>query len=279
MLKNNLKREPKRNLKIPLFIVTKQQSTRAIDEMNRRGLRSSTRRQTKASSSLRPQTTTRRAPSTTQTRPKLKPCPSKMRQTKAPSSLRSGTTEQTKLKWLQEKLLLAKIEKTNRPFQAFNLQQACNSEPEIFGESGPGLRRLFQYRFKYLKKLSIDKYVNFLKKHEENPSATTQRLLLKATTSQGSGKRVAKKFGKTGMRVAKVSRSDDEVAEVEAVAVAVDEECETEEEDEVMAQVVSPNTNSRSAAERIGELAQLLKTGMVTKKQYEKKKEAIINSI
>ena len=211
----------------------------------------------------------------TRTRPKLKPCPSTRRQTKAPSSLRSQTTtraprsRQPKLKPLQDKLLLEYIEKTNQPIQDFNLLQACNSEPRIFGVSGTELRRLYQYRFKYLKTLPIDKYVNFLRKYDQNPSATTQRLLLEATTSQGSGMRAA-------MSVANISRSDDEVMEVEAIAVDDDE---TEDENEVMAQVLSPNTNSRSAAERISEIAQLLKTGMVTEKQYEKKKEAIIDSI
>ncbi len=119
------------------------------------------------------------------------------------SPTKPPTKTPAKLKPWQEKLLLEYIEKTNQPIQDFDLLQACNSKPRIFGVSATELRCLYQYRFKYLKTLPIDKYVNFLRKYGQNPSATTQRLLLEATTSQGSGKRAVKKFGKTGMQVAK----------------------------------------------------------------------------
>jgi hypothetical protein len=92
-------------------------------------------------------------------------------------------SDKNKLKPWQEKLLLEHIEEANEPIQDFNLLEACNSEPRTFGASGTERRRLFQYRFKYLKNLSIAKYVDFLKKFEQNPSATTQRLLLEAANT------------------------------------------------------------------------------------------------
>jgi hypothetical protein len=92
-------------------------------------------------------------------------------------------TDDNKLKPWQNKLLVERIEETNQPYRDFDLLQACNSEPRIFGTSGTDLRRAYQYKFKYLKKLSIDKYVKFLRKHDQNPSATTQRLHLEATNA------------------------------------------------------------------------------------------------
>jgi hypothetical protein len=85
-----------------------------------------------------------------------------------------------KLKLWQNKLLFEHIKKTNQPVQEFNLQQACNSKPRIFGVAGSDLCHLYQYRFKYLTTLSIDRYVSFLRKYDQNPSATMQRLLLEA---------------------------------------------------------------------------------------------------
>jgi hypothetical protein len=92
-------------------------------------------------------------------------------------------TEYSALKPWQHKLLLEQIEETNQPVQDFNLLHACNCEPRIFGVAGTELRRLYQYRFKYLKSLPIDRYVRFLRKYGQNPSATTQRLLLEATNT------------------------------------------------------------------------------------------------
>ena len=92
-------------------------------------------------------------------------------------------TEHSTLKPWQHKLLLEHIEETNQPVQDFNLLHACNCEPRIFGVAGTELRRLYQYRFKYLKSLSIDKYMHSLRKYGQNPSATTQRLLLEATNT------------------------------------------------------------------------------------------------
>jgi hypothetical protein len=49
--------------------------------------------------------------------------------------------------------------------------------------AGTELRRLYQYKFKYLKSLPIDRYMRSLRKFGQNSSATTQRLLLEATNT------------------------------------------------------------------------------------------------
>jgi hypothetical protein len=97
-----------------------------------------------------------------------------------------NSDEATKLKPWQEKLLLEYIEETNESYQDFDLLQASNREPRVFGVSGTNLRRLFQYRHKYLKTLPITKYAQFLRKFKQNPSATTQRLVREATTNTAS---------------------------------------------------------------------------------------------
>jgi hypothetical protein len=92
-------------------------------------------------------------------------------------------TEYSTLKPWQHKLLLEHIEETNQPVQDFNLLQACNCEPRIFGVAGMELCCLYQYSFKYLNSLPIDRYVHSLRKYGQNPSATTQRPLLEATNT------------------------------------------------------------------------------------------------
>jgi hypothetical protein len=81
----------------------------------------------------------------------------------------------------QEKQLLEHIEETNQPVQDFDLLHACHSNPRTFGLPGTELRRRYQYRFQYLKRISIKRYVSFLKKYDQNASATTHRLFLEAT--------------------------------------------------------------------------------------------------
>jgi hypothetical protein len=92
-----------------------------------------------------------------------------------------NSSEKPALKPWQHKLLLEQIEPTNQPIQDFNIFEVCNSKPSIFGLAGTELHRLYQYRFKYLKNLSINEHVSNLRKYSLNPSATTQRLFLEAT--------------------------------------------------------------------------------------------------
>jgi hypothetical protein len=326
----------------------------------KRKLKATGNKLTKAPSSLRSQMTTR-APSTA-LRKSGSPQPTGNKPMKAPSSLRSQTTtrepsttraikseakkiiiekksgaKKIRLKPWQEKHLLKHIEETDKPILDFDLLKACNLDSKNFGLSGTELRRLIQYKFKYLKKLPIDKYVRYLSKYGQNPSATTQRLLLEATTpsattqrllleattSQGSGMRVVKKFGKTGMRIAKkfgkkvhfgtvvqfktpfwnVRYDDDDEEDfndaeivkhaklfetfrpdVEVTEVLKDDDTDTEDDD-VIARIIRPldsergNTNSQPATERIKKITQLHKLGMVTKEEFDKKKQEIIDSI
>jgi hypothetical protein len=93
-------------------------------------------------------------------------------------------SEKPALKPWQHKLLIEQIQETNQPIQDFNLLEACIREPRILGVAGtPELHHLYQYRFKYLKNLLINKHVGNLRKYSLNPSATTQRLFLEATNA------------------------------------------------------------------------------------------------
>ena len=82
------------------------------------------------------------------------------------------------------KTLLQAVEECDKPREEVKLRQLCNKDLKVFGEPGSERRRRVQFIFNYIKKLSIDKYMEKLDSLEVTPSAATNRLFRAFTDKQ-----------------------------------------------------------------------------------------------
>jgi hypothetical protein len=74
------------------------------------------------------------------------------------------------------KQLLQDVEETNLPRDEVNLLTICKNDERLYGEKGSDMRRSVQFKFGYMKKWSIHKYVALLDSLGVNPSAVTQAI-------------------------------------------------------------------------------------------------------
>jgi hypothetical protein len=76
----------------------------------------------------------------------------------------------------QLKQLLQDVEETNLPRDEVNLLIICKNDERLYGEKGSDMRRTVQFKFGYMKKWSIHKYVALLDSLEVSPSSVTQAI-------------------------------------------------------------------------------------------------------
>ena len=81
------------------------------------------------------------------------------------------------LSGLQTLELLRDVEKLNKSRQSLRFVSICDRYPNTYGESGSLLRRAFQTKWSYFKKLPIDQYVSRLKELKVQPSDKTYQEL------------------------------------------------------------------------------------------------------
>jgi hypothetical protein len=76
----------------------------------------------------------------------------------------------------QLKQLLQDVEETNLPRDEVNLLTICKNDERLYGEKGSDMRRAVQFKFGYMKKWSIHKYVALLDSLGVSPSSVTQAI-------------------------------------------------------------------------------------------------------
>jgi hypothetical protein len=75
-----------------------------------------------------------------------------------------------KLSFDQRRGLLTDLEDSSSPLQAFSFLELCNSHEKFFGKPATPLRRAFQKKFDYLKRLSDSTYKSVLSRHSVEPN-------------------------------------------------------------------------------------------------------------
>jgi hypothetical protein len=96
---------------------------------------------------------------------------------------KENETPRIELNEFQVKQLLQDVEAQNLIRDKVNLLMICKSDTNnrIYGPPGPGLRRSFQIRWDYIKRMPIERYMQMLDRLEVAPSATTIKLFMNRT--------------------------------------------------------------------------------------------------
>jgi hypothetical protein len=113
----------------------------------------------------------------------------------------------------QFKQLLQDVEDTGLPRDEVNFLSICNNDPRLYGRKGSDQRRAFQFKWNYIKKWDIHRYIELLDSKVIGPNVANEALLRQSEPESQRPANTDVKKNRQKNRDVKNNRDDDEEEE------------------------------------------------------------------